>query len=302
MKKSLREQLSRGILLINKQAGRTSHDEVAIIKRALRHMGIKEKVGHSGTLDPKVTGLLVVGIGKGTRVLEYMLLSEKRYVGEIVFHQKITEEQLESAIKNFTGTIEQLPPVKSSVKRQLRKRDIYHIAIKSFNPDKKTAILECAVERGTYIRKLFHDMGEYIGIRAHMGDLHRIQVGPFTEQDGMITSDAFETISNNTQSLNPFLRYKALRQLEKTLVPIEQSIQHLPYVILHPTVDQYLSAGQDVFVPGIQSVSDDVVLHETIMVLNQQKKLIVIGKALMTKEEMRTKKKGIAIEVHKVLV
>ena len=127
------ERYTRGLVLINKQAGRTSHDEVAIVKRALKKIGVDTKVGHSGTLDPKVTGLLVVGLGKGTKVLEYMLLSEKVYEGEIIFHKSITREQLDDAIKKFTGTVKQLPPQKSSVKRVERERDVYALEVLEFD-------------------------------------------------------------------------------------------------------------------------------------------------------------------------
>ena len=297
-----KEFFNRGVLLINKKPGRTSHDEVAIIKRALRSIEVDVKVGHSGTLDPKVTGLLVVGIGLGTKILEYMLLSEKRYIGEIVFHKDISQEKIEDAIKHFTGTITQLPPIKSSVKRELRDREVYGISMQSFNKETRTAVLECAVERGTYIRKLFHDMGEYIGIRAHMGDLHRTHVGPFAETKGLITTDEFALLIEKTKSWNLFVKKGVEKKIQSILRPLREAIPSFPQVLLHPGIEKYLETGSDVFVPGVRDVSVLFKRGDLVGVYTNEGVLVALGEAGMGSKDMLTRKKGIAVITKKILI
>jgi len=302
MNKKLQELCERGIILINKEAGRTSHDEVAFVKSILRRAGVVTKVGHSGTLDPKVTGLLVLGLGKGTKVLEYMLLSEKQYIGEMVFHAHATREQLESAIREFTGSIEQLPPRKSAVKREVRTRDVYKIEIQSFDYENKNATLLCAVERGTYIRKLFHDMGEYMGIRSHMGDLHRIKVGPFAEEEGMVTSKEFADVIMKTKSFNPFVRFRALQQAKLLIRPIEDAVPMFWNVILHPTVERHIGSGADVYIPGVESIDAEAQVGDTVGVYTNDRELIALGVLRITSADLAHESRGVAVETKKILI
>ena len=300
MNRRLKKQLTEGsVLLINKQAGRTSHDEVGVIKYALKAQGLKVKVGHSGTLDPKVTGLLVVGLGKGTKVLEYVLLSEKRYIGEIIFHQSVTRADLDRAIEHFTGKINQLPPRKSAVKRRERTREVYRMKVLKFNKEKKTALIDCAVERGTYIRKLFHDMGEYLGIRAHMGDLHRTHVGPFEISDDVITSDVF---AERIARVNiPFVGLWMSRKISKSLLPLSSALGALGLVKLHPGIEQFILSGGNLYVPGIKWV-DDSQVGDKVAVHNSKDRVVAIGDLLMTGEEIEGAERGIAVATKKILI
>lgn len=291
-----------GIFLINKQSGRTSHDEVAIIKSGLRSVGVRTKVGHSGTLDPKVTGLLVVGIGKGTKMLQYMLLSEKRYTGVIEFHKKTTKEDLQKAIDAFTGVITQLPPQKSSVKRVERAREVYKLTVLEFDPQGRYAVLDCAVERGTYIRKLFHDMGEHMGIGAHMGELHRTHVGPFEISESTLTSDELKRLLKKTKSIFPWIQIKSAKKLQQHLLPLERAIPNLGKVQLHPGVEKYVASGSDIFVPGIESVAGTSKVGESVGVYKQGGELVAIGTLLMSSQEINSAQKGVAVKTTRVLI
>lgn len=133
LEKKLQEEYSNSLIVIDKKAGITSHDEIYNLRRIFN---IK-KIGHSGTLDPKVTGLLIMGIGKGTKVLEYMLLSEKRYLAEFIFHKEIERKKFEKILKKFIGKIIQLPPVKSAVKREEREREVYKMDILDYDQNNR---------------------------------------------------------------------------------------------------------------------------------------------------------------------
>jgi len=188
------EELS-GFLNIDKPSGKTSHDVCDIVRKILNI----EKAGHAGTLDPKVTGVLPVAIGKATKLLQY-LETGKEYVGLMWLHEDIPQEEIEKIVKKeFLGKIKQTPPKRSAVKRQEREREIYSFEI--LEKDEKKVLFKVNCEAGTYIRKLIHDLGEKLIINgnkigAHMLELRRTRAGRFEEKDSITLyqlQEAFES-------------------------------------------------------------------------------------------------------------
>ncbi len=196
----IEKKLKKSLIILDKKAGKTSAEEVYNLRRILK-LGKKNKnikIGHSGTLDPKVTGVLVIGLGSGTKVLEYILLAEKQYETEIIFHKKVLRKDFIKALKEFTGTITQLPPLKSAVKRKERKREVYDLKLIYFSPDGRSAKFISSVERGTYMRKLCHDIGIFLKIGAHMGELRRIKAGYFSLRNSkIITTEKIKKLYNS---------------------------------------------------------------------------------------------------------
>jgi len=193
-----------GILLVDKPAGMTSHDVVYKIRR---HFNLK-KVGHGGTLDPAATGLLVILLGRGTRVSNRFMSSDKTYEGTITLGvitdsqdaegvilkeadpSGITREQLEEAIGKFKGDMFQIPPMVSAIKmagvplyklarkgeeieRQPRFIHLYEFKLLDYTPPRGTFVLRCS--KGTYVRTLCHDIGENLGVGAHLSQLRRTE-------------------------------------------------------------------------------------------------------------------------------
>ena len=113
-----------------------------------------EKSGHGGTLDPKVTGVLPVGLDAATRVIQLLLTAPKEYVCLLTFHHDVDEDKIRETFKEFTGKIFQLPPVKSAVKRELRTRNIYYSTI--YEIDGKDVLFKIGCETGTYVRTYCH--------------------------------------------------------------------------------------------------------------------------------------------------
>jgi H/ACA ribonucleoprotein complex subunit 4 len=171
--RTTKELLENGIVNIDKPSGPSSHQVSAYVKYILR----VKKSGHAGTLDPRVTGVLPVAIGRGTRVVQALLPSGKTYVCVMHVHKDIPEESIREAFIHYIGKIKQLPPVKSAVKRQVRERNIY--ALELLDMQHQDVLFTADVQAGTYIRKLCHDMGEYLGCGAHMVELRRTRAGPF---------------------------------------------------------------------------------------------------------------------------
>ncbi len=146
--RSVEEHINLGIVNIDKPAGPTSHQVSAYVKKILN---IK-KSGHSGTLDPSVTGVLPVGLQKSTKIIQTLLKAGKEYVCVMHLHKPIPEYKLYQVFEKFTGRIKQLPPIKSSVKRQLRERTIYYIKI--LEVQDQDVLFQVGCQAGTYIRKL----------------------------------------------------------------------------------------------------------------------------------------------------
>lgn len=207
-----------GILPLYKPAGMTSHDCVAKIRKILK----MKKVGHTGTLDPEVTGVLPICIGRATKVAQYMSDYSKTYEGEVTLgfstttedftgevvktkkvEVRISMEELEKVIAKFTGEIEQIPPMYSAVKvngkklyeyaragqqveRPRRKIEVYHLTILGepiYANDMFSFSFRVNCSKGTYVRTLAVDIGQALGYPAHMSALTRTASGPFVKED-----------------------------------------------------------------------------------------------------------------------
>lgn len=205
-----------GVVVVDKPAGWTSHDVVG----RLRTLYGQKRVGHAGTLDPDATGVLVVGLGRVTRLLRFVQDTTKQYRGAVAFGiatdtldaagevlerepMQLEQEQVAAAARRFVGDIEQLPPMVSAVKvggrklyemarkgeeveREPRSVTIHRFEIEDFEPGPfpiATVLVECS--SGTYIRALAADLGTALGGCAHLAQLRRLAVGPFTLDDAV---------------------------------------------------------------------------------------------------------------------
>jgi predicted rRNA pseudouridine synthase len=209
--KPIRELLEFGIINFDKPAEYTSFDVANLIKKRL---GLR-KTSHFGTLDPMVTGVLPMALNRACKLTGYFIGEDKEYIGTMILHQDASLEKIRSAIKEkFTGKIIQLPPVKSRVKRQEREREIKKFELL----EKKDRVVSFHVEcqGGTYIRKIVHDLGEYMGIGANMKRLRRIRAGIFKEGSSVTLKD-FELAVE---------QFKAGKEesLRKFVMPAEEAI------------------------------------------------------------------------------
>lgn len=236
-----------GILNINKPTGMTSHDVVAKIRKLLK----QKRVGHAGTLDPAASGVLPICIGQATRVAEYLSESGKAYSAEIVFGivtdtydsegtilrtsstEELSLQQVEEAILHFTGPQLQMPPRYSAIKLQgqpaykrvrageeisLEPRPIviYQLNILDWHPPRLTVAIECS--KGTYIRSLAYDLGEYLKCGAYLDKLVRTRSGPFILSDSISLEQLADAIASGT--------------LEAHLYPPDKALQDYPAIVL----------------------------------------------------------------------
>lgn len=231
-----------------KPPGMTSHDVVAFIRHLL---GVR-RVGHTGTLDPGVPGVLPIALGRATRLVEYQLALSKSYRFEITFG--ITTATLDAfgpvladsdvslkagvlmeALTHFTGEILQVPPMVSALKhkgkrlydlarkgieveREPRKVSIHHLELKRFFPgDRPRALIDVTCSSGTYIRSLCGDIGEYLGCGAHMSYLVRIVSGCFRLEDSLALEEISALSRTRTLMLEPLVR--GVEHLSLAVVP-----------------------------------------------------------------------------------
>ena len=182
--KPIEELINFSILNVDKPAGWTSFDVVNHIRITL---GLN-KCGHFGTLDPRVTGVLPICLGKACRIQDLFMHHDKIYTGKMRLHKDVNKEELEKAMKKFLGIINQLPPRVSRVKRQIRQREITEFKLTKFDKKKKEAEFYSHVQAGTYIRKLIDDLGKELTIGAQMTGLRRLKAGLFSEKDSEFTT------------------------------------------------------------------------------------------------------------------
>lgn len=179
--KTLKELLEFGIININKPSGPTSFDISDFVRKKLKSFSIR-KTSHFGTLDPKVTGVLPIALNRACKLTGFFMEHDKEYIGIMRIHKDVPLNEIKKAIKEkFIGKIKQTPPVKSRVKRQEREREIKKFEILEKN--EKDILFHVEVEKGTYIRKLISDLGDYMKIGAHMLELRRTKAGIFEEDD-----------------------------------------------------------------------------------------------------------------------
>jgi tRNA pseudouridine55 synthase len=215
-----------GVLVVDKPVGLTSHDVVQIIRKGTNI----RRAGHTGTLDPRASGVLVILIGPAVRLSEYVSASDKRYQAVVQLGSttdtydadgrvlttspvNITEEQFETALKKFIGTIEQVPPPYSAVKIKGRRAyemaregeevdlaprmiQVYNLELLEWAPPE--AVIDVYCSSGTYVRSLAHDLGESLGCGAHLVGLRRTKSGRFTLRDAVPLRKLREHFDNGT--------------------------------------------------------------------------------------------------------
>lgn len=175
--KDIKELINFGIINIDKPSGPTSFSVSEYVKRTL---GLS-KTSHMGTLDPKVTGVLPITLGRACKLASYFITHDKTYVGILHTHKKQNCKELQEIIdEKFSGKIKQTPPNRSAVKKAERTREVYYWKIIESDETCRDFLFEAKVQGGTYIRKLCSDLGELIG-GAHMGELRRTNAGIFDE-------------------------------------------------------------------------------------------------------------------------
>jgi H/ACA ribonucleoprotein complex subunit 4 len=289
-KRDIKNLLEYGVLNLDKPSGPTSHEVVSWVRKILAI----SNAGHGGTLDPKVTGVLPCGLGKATRVLSALLTAGKEYVGVMYLHKPEKLNKIENVFKLFTGKIYQRPPIKSSVARKLRIREIYYLKVLEINNNHILFRVGC--EAGTYIRKLCFDIGEALCSGAHMLELRRTRVGNFSEDDNLITlqnlKDAFSIYKNDGDDY----------YLRRILFPMEKMVSHVPKIYVRDTAVDALCHGADLASAGICYIDARIKKSSQVAYMTLKKELIGFGIAKKDAMDIFRAKSGIMVNTNKIFM
>ena len=241
--RTIDELLQKGVINLDKPAGPTSHEVAAWVKRIL-HI---KKAGHIGTLDPKVTGVLPILLQDATRAVGALANLPKEYVCVMHLHKAAPEPLVRDILREFTGVLYQRPPLKSAVRRQIRKREIYYIDV--LERQGNDVLFKVGCEAGTYIRKLCHDVGEALGVGAHMQELRRTKAGPFDESK-------LSTLHDLTDAYHFWIEDNDEGPLRDIVWPVERALSHVPKIIIRDTAVDAICHGARLAEPGVISLPD----------------------------------------------
>lgn len=287
--RSIPELIDLGIANIDKPRGPTSHQISAYAQKILK----VKKGGHSGTLDPNVTGVLPIAFERATRIVQVLLTAGKEYIAVMHLHKEIDPNLIKETVKSFEGKIKQLPPIKSAIKRQWRFRKIYYIDI--LETDGQDVLLKIGCQAGTYIRKLIHDIGTKLGCGAHMAELRRTKAGGFDES-------TLITLQDLADAFYYYEKEKNEKYIRHCIQPIEYAVNHLPKIWVMDTTISSLCHGMNLKVPGIAKLESETQIDESVAVMSLKDELIAVGELKMLPKDIMNNEKGLAVKINKVFM
>ncbi|CAD6216952.1 unnamed protein product [Miscanthus lutarioriparius] len=293
LKRPLAEHLRYGVINLDKPSNPSSHEVVAWIKRLLR----VEKTGHSGTLDPKVTGNLIVCVDRATRLVKSQQGAGKEYVCVARFHAAVPDTaRVARALEALTGAVFQRPPLISAVKRQLRVRTIYESKLLEHDPERHLAVFWISCEAGTYVRTLCVHLGLLLGVGAHMQELRRVRSGILGEQDNMVTMhdvmDAIWSLDN----------YKDESYLRRVVMPLEVLLTSYKRLVVKDSAVNAICYGAKLMIPGLLRFENDIETGEEVVLMTTKGEAIAIGIAEMTTAVMATCDHGAVAKIKRVVM
>ena len=286
-----KQYIQYGTINLDKPAGPTSHEVAAWVKRIM-HVNA---IGHGGTLDPKVTGILPITLEDATKMVQALLYSGKEYVCVLKLHGDVQEGQIRHVLTEFEDEIYQRPPLRSSVKRQLRTRRIYYNEF--IEQEGRNVLFKVGCEGGTYIRKLCFDIGEILGVGAHMQELRRTRAGPFTE-----TSAKKVTLHDVAYWFAEFEQKKDQAILCKFIEPMETALMQIPKIIVRDTAVDALCHGANLTAPGVLSIDTGIVKGSVVTIFTLKGEAVALAKALVSTEEMLELNHGAVAALSRVLM
>ncbi len=268
-----------GIVVIDKPRGPTSHQVTAWVREMV---GVP--AGHTGTLDPDVSGVLVVMLSKAVRLAPLLATDVKEYVALMRLHGDVTRSCVEEVLGEFSGRIYQRPPRRSAVARVLRIRTIHRIDLLEIQG--RLVLFRVRCDAGTYIRSLCHHIGLALGTGAHMQELRRTSSGGYPEY-------AAHTLQELEDAVN-FARNGDYGPMKSLVIPAEKAVSGIPSIVIRDTAVDAVCHGAVLAGVGIVS-ADPFEKGGRIALFSKKGELIAIGKALVDSPPFRPGSRGLVI-------
>lgn len=294
LKRPIADYLKYGVINLDKPANPSSHEVVAWIKRILR----VEKTGHSGTLDPKVTGNLIVCIDRATRLVKSQQGAGKEYVCIARLHSAVPDvAKVARALETLTGAVFQRPPLISAVKRQLRIRTIYESKMLEYDAEKHLVVFWISCEAGTYVRTMCVHLGLVLGVGGHMQELRRVRSGIMGEKDNMVTMhDVMDAqyVYDKEKSDETYLR--------RVVMPLEVLLTSYKRLVVKDSAVNAICYGAKLMIPGLLRFENDIEPGEEVVLMTTKGEAIALGIAEMTTAVMATCDHGIVAKIKRVVM
>lgn len=293
LKRQTEDYIKSGFINLDKPSNPSSHEVVAWIKRILR----VEKTGHSGTLDPKVTGCLIVCIARATRLVKSQQGAGKEYICIFELHNPAGDEKkVRLCLEGLKGAMFQRPPLISAVKRQLRIRTVYDVKMTEYNKESNMGIFWVSCEAGTYIRTMCVHLGLFLGVGGHMRELRRVRSGIQSEKEGNVTMhdvlDAQWVYDNHKD--DAYLRH-CVQPLERLLVGHKR-------IIIKDSAVCAVCHGAQVLLPGVLRYEDGIEIGQEIVIVSTKGEAVALAIAQMTTAVMATCDHGVCAKLKRVIM
>ncbi|XP_024360735.1 H/ACA ribonucleoprotein complex subunit cbf5 [Physcomitrium patens] len=293
LKRPLHDYVRYGVINLDKPANPSSHEVVAWIRRMLR----VDKTGHSGTLDPKVTGSLIVCVDRATRLVKAQQGAGKEYVCVARLHSAVESvAKVAQAIETLTGALFQRPPLISAVKRQLRIRTIYESKLLEYDAERHLVVFWVSCEAGTYIRTLCVHLGLLLGVGGHMQELRRVRSGILGEKDNLVTMhdvlDAQWVYDN----------HKDESYLRRVIMPLEVLLTSYKRCVVKDSAVNAICYGAKLMIPGLLRYEQGIEVGEEVVLMTTKGEAIALGIAQMTTAVMATCDHGVVAKVKRVVM
>jgi len=292
LRRSLKDYLKYGMINLDKPSNPSSHEVVSWIKRILKC----EKTGHAGTLDPKVTGALIICVNRATRLVKSQQNAGKTYLGVLRLHDIVSERKVVAALERLTGPCFQRPPLIAAVKRQLRVRTIYENKLIEYDKQRHLAVFLTHCEAGTYIRTLCVHLGLILGVGGHMEELRRIRTGVITEDDHL------STMHDILDAQWLYENQKDDSYLRRVILPCEYLLSSYKRVMVKDSSVNAICYGAKLMIPGLARFQNGIEKDEVIVLITTKGEAIALAFAEMTTSQMASHEHGIVARSKRVIM
>lgn len=241
-----------------------------------------------------MTGVLPITLEESRKIVQALLLSGKEYVCVMKLHGDVPENRVKAVLEEFEDTIYQRPPLRASVKRQLRTRKIYYIDF--LEMDGRNVLFKVGCEGGTYIRKLCYDIGEVLGCGAHMQELRRTRAGPFVEEEGLVTlHDVAYWFMEWRENGDDAVLRKFIQSMEKALALV-------PKIYVRDSAVDALCHGASLTAPGVLSLETGINAGSMVAIFTLKGEAVALAEAQASAEEILGMEHGVVAKVKRVLM
>ncbi|XP_050300762.1 H/ACA ribonucleoprotein complex subunit 4 [Anthonomus grandis grandis] len=294
LRRELSEYIKSGFINLDKPSNPSSHEVVAWIKRILK----VEKTGHSGTLDPKTTGCLIVCIERATRLVKSQQAAGKEYVTVFKLHAPIEGgiKKIKQGLEKLKGALFQRPPLISAVKRQLRVRTVYDSLLCDYDESRNLGVFWVKCEAGSYIRTMCVHLGLVLGVGGQMLELRRVRSGIQGEMDD--TSTLHDVL--DAQWL--YENHKDETFLRRVIKPLEGLLVNHKRIIMKDSSVNAVCYGAKILLPGILRYDDNIELNEEIVIVTTKGEAVALAIALMTTATIACCDHGIVAKIKRVIM